>query len=197
MLFQFSSNFFNCRVINIDSVMLANDFSIIPNFPLAAHINVEFSQLELQSTKSLLKHIFIHRLHEAHSLFPVPVSRVPFHSNMLRQMLVRIIFIAKTRTEVINFLKSSTNQSLQWQFVANSQIKLLIAQRIHMRHKWVRVRTASGVLQNRNINLDEPMTIQIISRCLPKLTSANESLTNFRIDIHINIASTQALFLVL
>ena len=177
--------------------MLANNFSIIPDLPLAAHINVEFAQLELQSTKSLLKHIFIHRLHETHSLFPVPVSRVPLHSNMLRQMLVRVIFIAKTRTEVINFLKSSTNQSLQWQFMANSQIKLLITQRIHMRHKWVRVRTASCMLQNRNINLDETVTIQIISRCLPKLTSTNESLANFGIDIHINITSTQALFLIL
>ena len=177
--------------------MLANNLSIIPNFPLATHIDVELAQLKLQSTKSLLEHIFIHRLHETHSLLPVPVSRVPLHSNMLRQMLVRIIFITKTRTEVINFLKSSTNQSLQWQFVANSQIKLLIAQRIHMRHKWVRVRTASGVLQNRNINLDKPMTIQIISRCLPKLTSTNKSLANFRIDVHINITSTQALFLIL
>ena len=177
--------------------MLANNLSIIPNFPLATHIDIELAQLELQSTKSLLKHIFIHRLHETHSLLPIPVSRIPFHSDMLRQMLVRVIFIAKTWTEIIDFLKSSANQSLQRQFVANSQIKLLIAQRIHMRHKWVRVRTASGVFQNRNINLDKPMTIQIISRCLPKLTSSNESLANFRIDIHINITSTQALFLIL
>ena len=197
MFFQFSGNFFNRRVINVDSVMFANNISIIPNFPLATHINVEFAQLELQSAKSLLKHVFIHRLHKTHSLLPVPVSRVPFHSNMLRQMLVRVIFITKTRTEVINFLKSSANQPLQWQFMTNSQIKLLIVQRIHMCHKWVRVRTASGVLQNRNINLNESMTVQIISRCLPKLTSANEPLANFRIDVHINITSTQALFLVL
>ena len=100
--------------------MLVDHFSIIPDFPLAAHIHREPAQLKLQRTKCFLQNIFVHVLHETHASSPIPVRGVPFHGDMLWQMLIGIILIAKTRSEVVNLLEPSTNQSLQRQFVRNA-----------------------------------------------------------------------------
>ena len=88
MFFQLGSYLFNRCIIHIDSIVFVDHLGIIPNFPLAAHIHREPAQLKLQRAKRLLKHIFIHCLHKAHALLPVPVRSIPLHSDVLWQMLI-------------------------------------------------------------------------------------------------------------
>ncbi|RYC72277.1 hypothetical protein G112A_00471 [Candidatus Nanosynsacchari sp. TM7_G1_3_12Alb] len=66
-----------------------------------------------------------------------------------------------------------------------------------MRHKWISVSAAGGVFQHRHIHLGKAVTVQIITRRLPKLTASNKPLTYLWIDIHIDIAATETLFFVL
>ena len=66
-----------------------------------------------------------------------------------------------------------------------------------MRHKWVSISTAGGVLQYRHIHLGKAVAVQIITRRLPKLAATDKPLAHLWIDIHINIAAAETLFFVL
>ena len=66
-----------------------------------------------------------------------------------------------------------------------------------MRHKRVSVSAASGVFQHWHIHLGKAVTVQIITRRLPKLTAANKPLAHLWIDIHVNVAAAETLFFVL
>ena len=194
--FERRFNFFQSTAVRVDSVAFFDSFGVIPLLPLFRKINFKVAKLELKRAESFIQNIFEHFFLKSHSIFPIPVSRVPFHCDMLWQMFVRIILISKTRTEVVDFFKTSTKKSFQRQFVANSKVKLRVVQSIHMRNERIRVSTTSGMFKHRNIDFEKSSRIQKIASRLPKLRTTNKTIANFKIDIHINISSAESLFFV-
>ena len=197
MFFQLGSNFLDCRIIHINMIMLMDHLSIVPHLPLAAHIDLKLAQGKLQRAKGSLQHILIHVFHKAHALLPVPIGGVPLHGDVLGQVLIRIILVAKARANIIHLLEPGPQQALKRQLVANPQVELLAIQRIHVGHKRVGIRPTGGVLEHRHIDLSKAMLVEVIARRLPERAAAVKALAHRRVNIHIHIAAAEALFFIL
>ena len=113
MLFQLSSDFLNRGIIHINMIMLMDHLGIVPHLPLATHIHLKLAQGKLQRAKGSLQHILVHVLHKAHALLPVPIGGVPLHGDMLGQVLVRIILVAKARANIVHLLEPGPQQALK------------------------------------------------------------------------------------
>src|SRR6266540_4290680 len=113
-------------------------------------------QFKLTRTPCFISNLTDKALSELHALFPIGIRPVPLHSHMFRQVLVGIILVAETGTDIENFFITSDKQEFQWQHMAYSQVEML-AKCVHMRHKGRGIRTASRKLKNGGTNLDKTL----------------------------------------
>ena len=164
--------------MDVNIVVLFDSFGVVPDFPLARHVDVETFDVELERAKGLLQDVFVHFFHEAHTILPVPVGGVPLHGDVFWEVFVGDVFIAEAWAEVVDSFVAGSQKAFEWEFVGDTEIEFLMIEGIHTSHERIGVGAASGVLEDRDVNFDEVVVVEKVASGLPKFRAADETITD-------------------
>ena len=133
------------------------------------------------------RHAFEHPFGELHHPEVVLVGHVDLHAGELGVVRAVHALVAEVLAELVNAVESADDELLEIQLRGDAQVEVDV-QRIVVRDERTGRRTARNGLQNRRLDLDVALLVEVFAHRGHDLRALDEDLLDLRIDDQVEVA---------